>query len=130
MTLSSSDSGSPPAERLGGLLQSASFHPQQTIALGISDLAEQAMEDRADKLGISCAEEVGSVYAAILGAIVHRDAAWLTDRGRAISRPAGVFSSASLCRGEAKTIFHLLDKAGLEGKVSKRKDSKYRRPTG
>ena len=29
--------------------------------------------------------------------------------------------------GEAKAIFHLIDSAGLEGMVSKRKDSKYRR---
>ncbi|MGX5843572.1 ATP-dependent DNA ligase [Mesorhizobium sp. ArgA1] len=28
--------------------------------------------------------------------------------------------------GEAKAIFHLIDQAGLEGMVSKRKDSKYR----
>ncbi|CAN7707712.1 hypothetical protein LJR234_006077 [Mesorhizobium amorphae] len=29
-------------------------------------------------------------------------------------------------QGEAKAIFHLVDQAGLEGIVSKRKDSKYR----
>ncbi|MER9236861.1 hypothetical protein NKI56_33530 [Mesorhizobium sp. M0622] len=28
--------------------------------------------------------------------------------------------------GEAKAIFHLIDQAGLEGMVSRRKDSKYR----
>ena len=35
--------------------------------------------------------------------------------------------------GDAKAIFHLVDQAGLEGMVSKRRDSKYRsgrRPIG
>jgi bifunctional non-homologous end joining protein LigD len=41
--------------------------------------------------------------------------------------PAGgriQFSQA--LQGDAKSIFHLIDQAGLEGMVSKRKDSKYR----
>ncbi|MER8441370.1 hypothetical protein NKH36_33830 [Mesorhizobium sp. M1312] len=37
-----------------------------------------------------------------------------------------VSNSARRLPGEAKAIFHLIDQAGLEGMVSRRKDSKYR----
>ncbi|QKC64841.1 ATP-dependent DNA ligase [Mesorhizobium loti] len=40
--------------------------------------------------------------------------------------PGGRIQFSEPLPGEAKAIFHLLDHAGLEGMVSKRKDSKYR----
>ena len=40
--------------------------------------------------------------------------------------PGGRIQFSEPLPGEAKAIFHLLDQAGLEGMVSKRKDSKYR----
>ncbi|BCH02272.1 ATP-dependent DNA ligase [Mesorhizobium sp. 131-2-5] len=40
--------------------------------------------------------------------------------------PGGRIQFSEPWPGEAKAIFHLLDHAGLEGMVSKRKDSKYR----
>jgi len=40
--------------------------------------------------------------------------------------PGGRIQFSEPLPGEAKAIFHLLDQAGLEGMVSKRRDSKYR----
>jgi bifunctional non-homologous end joining protein LigD len=40
--------------------------------------------------------------------------------------PGGRIQFSETLPGEAKAIFHLTDQAGLEGMVSKRKDSKYR----
>nr|WP_019858062.1 ATP-dependent DNA ligase [Mesorhizobium loti] len=40
--------------------------------------------------------------------------------------PGGRIQFSEPLPGEAKAIFHLLDQAGLEGMVSKRKDGKYR----
>ncbi|GLQ83076.1 ATP-dependent DNA ligase [Mesorhizobium huakuii] len=41
-------------------------------------------------------------------------------------KPGGRIQFSEPLPGEAKAIFHLLDMAGLEGMVSKRRDSKYR----
>jgi bifunctional non-homologous end joining protein LigD len=40
--------------------------------------------------------------------------------------PGGRIQFSEALPGEAKAIYHLVDQAGLEGMVSKRKDSKYR----
>jgi len=40
--------------------------------------------------------------------------------------PGGRIQFSEPLPGEAKAIFHLVDQAGLEGMVSKRRDSKYR----
>ena len=40
--------------------------------------------------------------------------------------PGGRIQFSEALPGEAKAIYHLLDQAGLEGMVSKRRDSKYR----
>ncbi|MGX9415658.1 ATP-dependent DNA ligase, partial [Mesorhizobium sp. 14Arga] len=41
-------------------------------------------------------------------------------------QPGGRIQFSEPLPGEAKAIFHLLDRGGLEGMVSKRRDSKYR----
>ena len=40
--------------------------------------------------------------------------------------PGGRIQFSEPLPGEAKAVFHLVDQAGLEGMVSKRRDSKYR----
>ncbi|MGX9055269.1 ATP-dependent DNA ligase, partial [Mesorhizobium sp. 14Argb] len=41
-------------------------------------------------------------------------------------QPRGRIQFSEPLPGEAKAIFHLLDRGGLEGMVSKRRNSKYR----
>jgi DNA ligase D-like protein (predicted ligase) len=41
-------------------------------------------------------------------------------------KPGGRIQFSEALPGEAKAIFHVIDQAGLEGMVSKRRDSKYR----